>query len=53
MLDEAEIAAILASAVSLEAAAIDLVRAANAAGGRDNVTVVLTAPPAVESRLAA
>jgi protein phosphatase len=53
MIDEAAIAAIVARAVSLEAAAMELVRAANAAGGRDNVTVVLAGAPAVESVLAA
>jgi protein phosphatase len=53
MLPDDTIAAIMASATSLDAAAMQLVRAANAAGGRDNVTAVLAAAPVVESRVAA
>lgn len=41
MVDEPAIAAIVATAPSPDAAALSLVRAANAAGGHDNVTVVL------------
>ena len=43
MVDEPAIAAIVATADSLDGAALALVRAANAAGGHDNVTVVLAA----------
>jgi protein phosphatase len=53
MVDEAAIAAVVASAASLEAAAAELVRAANAAGGRDNITVVLAGTPAAEAQRAA
>jgi protein phosphatase len=53
MVDEDAIASIVSRSVSLDAAAMDLVRAANAAGGRDNVTVVLAAARGAESRLAA
>ena len=53
MLGGDAIAAIVSGAPSLDAAAIDLVRAANAAGGRDNVTVVLTGAPAADTQLAA
>ena len=53
MVDEDAIAAIAADAPSLDHAAVALVRAANAAGGRDNVTVVLTAAPAADVPLAA
>ena len=41
MVDESAIAAIVGTAPSLDAAALSLVRAANAAGGHDNITVVL------------
>jgi serine/threonine protein phosphatase PrpC len=41
MLADDDIAAIVAAAPSLDRATADLVRAANAAGGRDNITVVL------------
>lgn len=41
MISEPHVAELLASAESLEAAAQTLVDAANAAGGRDNITVVL------------
>jgi serine/threonine protein phosphatase PrpC len=47
MLSNDAIAAIVAGAPSLNDAALALVRAANAAGGRDNVTVVLAAAPGV------
>ena len=53
MVDEAAIASIAANAPSLEAAVAGLVRAANVAGGRDNITVVLAGTPAVEAQLAA
>jgi len=53
MVDDQQIAALVGDAISLEAAAVELVRGANIAGGRDNVTVVLAAPPVVESRAAA
>jgi protein phosphatase len=53
MVSDERITAIIADAISLEAAAMQLVRAANTAGGSDNVTVVLAAAPAVESRVAA
>lgn len=46
MVDEDDIAATVDSAESLDDAALRLVRAANAAGGRDNVTVVLASAPA-------
>ena len=46
MVDDAAIAAIVATAPSLDDAALALVRAANAAGGHDNVTVVLASRPA-------
>ncbi len=41
MVDEARIADVLAGAATLEAAGHALIDAANAAGGRDNITVVL------------
>jgi protein phosphatase len=41
MVADAQIAATVAGAPSLDRATVDLVRAANAAGGRDNITVVL------------
>jgi protein phosphatase len=41
MLRDSEIAAVLASAPDLDAAAGTLIAAANAAGGEDNITVVL------------
>jgi protein phosphatase len=41
MVAEADVAATIAAAPTLDVAALELVRAANAAGGRDNVTVVL------------
>jgi protein phosphatase len=53
MLADEQIAAIVAESISLEAAAMELVRSANVAGGRDNITVVLAAAPAAESRIAA
>ena len=54
MVDDAAIASVVAGAGSLDDAALRLVRAANAAGGRDNVTVALaTAPRAMEDRAAA
>ena len=53
MVDEDAIAAIVAAAPSLDHAAVQLVCAANRAGGRDNVTVVLAAAPAVDFALAA
>jgi protein phosphatase len=53
MVDDDVIAAIAAAAPSLEAATLELVRAANAAGGRDNVTVVLGAVPATSGVAAA
>ena len=53
MLTGDAIAAIVAGAPSLNDAALALVRAANAAGGRDNVTVVLTAAPGLAAPLAA
>lgn len=54
MVDERAIAALVDDAPSLADAALELVRAANAAGGRDNVTVVLAAPPPLAAaRLAA
>lgn len=47
MVDSDAIAATIDEADTLDDAALRLVRAANAAGGRDNITVVLaTAPPA-------
>jgi serine/threonine protein phosphatase PrpC len=45
MVGERAIAAEIDAADSLDDAALRLVRAANAAGGSDNVTVVLAAPP--------
>ena len=53
MIAEPAIEAIVAGASSLEAAAMDLVRAANVAGGRDNITVVLAGAPALDAQLAA
>ena len=53
MIAEPAIEAIVAGAPSLEAAAMALVRAANVAGGRDNITVVLAGAPALDARLAA
>jgi PPM family protein phosphatase len=41
MITEAEVQAILVKAADLDAAADNLIAAANAAGGRDNITVVL------------
>jgi len=48
MITEAEIATVLTGASSLEQAARQLIDAANAAGGRDNITVVLFRVEAVE-----
>lgn len=45
MVDDRAIARVVATAGSLDDAALSLVRLANAAGGRDNVTVVLAAAP--------
>lgn len=45
MVDESAIAATVDGADSLDDAALRLVRCANAAGGRDNITVVLAAAP--------
>ena len=53
MIAEPAIEAIVAGALSLEAAAMELVRAANVAGGRDNITVVLAGAPALDAQLAA
>ena len=53
MVGEPAIAAIVDRCGSLDVAAMALVRTANAAGGRDNVTVVLAGAPVVEPRLAA
>jgi protein phosphatase len=53
MLGEPAIAAIVTRAASLDSAATELVRTANAAGGRDNITVVLAGSPAVEAQRAA
>src|SRR5581483_2802787 len=41
MVSEDELVKVLTRATSLEQAGDDLIRAANAAGGRDNITVVL------------
>ncbi len=41
MIGEPEIARLLSGAANLDVAAQDLIDAANAAGGRDNITVVL------------
>ena len=53
MVSEPAIAAIIDHSASVDVAAMELVRAANGAGGRDNITVVLAGAPAVEPRLAA
>jgi protein phosphatase len=53
MVAEGAIAATIAAAPSLDIAALELVRAANAAGGSDNVTVVLGAVPAAVTVAAA
>jgi PPM family protein phosphatase len=53
MVGEPVIAATIDGASSLEEAALELVHAANAAGGRDNVTVVLAAAPAAVTAVAA
>ena len=53
MVEDDEIAAILGAHPSLETASLELVRAANAAGGRDNVTVVLGTVPAAAGVAAA
>ena len=46
IVDEAKMAKIIASSSSLQAACENLVVAANQAGGRDNITVILAEPPA-------
>ena len=53
MVGDDAIAAILGASPALETATLELVRAANAAGGRDNVTVVLGAVPGVHGVAAA
>jgi serine/threonine protein phosphatase PrpC len=53
LVGEERIGAIIGDAISLETAAMELVRAANVAGGRDNVTVVLAGAPAADARAAA
>lgn len=45
MVDEAEMASVAMTSSSLQAACEALVSAANQAGGRDNITVVLAKPP--------
>jgi protein phosphatase len=46
IVDEAKMAEIVTSSSSLQVACEDLVVAANQAGGRDNITVILAEPPA-------
>src|SRR3954452_3291967 len=53
MIDEEAIAHVLREAGSLEAAGDALIAAANAAGGRDNITVVLFRVEEIEGRAAA
>ena len=53
MIGDDAIAAILGAHPALETATLELVRAANAAGGKDNVTVVLGVVPALASTAAA
>jgi protein phosphatase len=53
MVGDDAIAAILGAHPALETATLELVRAANAAGGRDNVTVVLGAVPGLAGVAAA
>jgi protein phosphatase len=50
MVREADVAGILRDAGSLEQAGRELIAAANAAGGRDNITVVLFSVEEVEAR---
>jgi PPM family protein phosphatase len=52
MVDDGQIAAVLAGSESLQDAALALVQAANEAGGRDNISVILTSAegPAPPSR---
>jgi len=45
MLDEAELAGIITHSSSPQAACEGLIAAANQAGGRDNITVILATPP--------
>jgi protein phosphatase len=45
MVNEADIADLITGAPSLQGACEDLVAAANEAGGRDNITVVLWRSP--------
>ena len=45
LVSEAEITGIVATASSLQAACESLIAAANRAGGRDNITVILAEPP--------
>jgi serine/threonine protein phosphatase PrpC len=47
MVDEAEIATIVTTSPTLQEACEKLVVAANKAGGRDNITAILVAPPMV------
>jgi serine/threonine protein phosphatase PrpC len=47
MVDEAKIAEIISASPSLQKACEKLVVAANHAGGRDNITAILIAPPMV------
>ena len=49
MIGDQAITAVLTATPTLDAATAELVRAANAAGGKDNVTVVLGAAPAMAS----
>jgi serine/threonine protein phosphatase PrpC len=53
MIAEPAIESIVTRASSLDAAAMELVRAANVAGGRDNITVVLAGASAADTQLAA
>ena len=52
MIDEPTIERIASTAATLDDAVLELVRAANGAGGRDNITVVLAAAPPVPALFA-